>query len=194
MGKIIVSVALSLDGFAEGAGGDLSVMPLDEGFNVHNADLIEAADSVLYGGTTFRMMVGYWPLVPGNPAASPAEQRVAARLAGGMPVAVVSDTIAEADTGPWRDQTTIVRRAELAAAVSARRERDGDTVVFGSRTTWTAMLAQGLVDELYVLVGPRIVAADVPAFAGAPRTELRLLDAGPLADSQLVALHYAVAS
>jgi dihydrofolate reductase len=192
MGRIIVSVALSLDGFAEGAAGDLSAMPLDEGFNVHNAERIEAADAVMYGGTTFRMMVGYWPQVPANPAASPAEQRVAAKLAAGMPVVVVSDSVTEDETGPWREQATIVRRAGIAAAIAELRARPGDTVVFGSQTLWTALLADGLVDELYVLVGPRIVAGDAPAFAGEPRTDLRLVDAGRLDGSQLVALHYTV--
>ena len=74
MGKVIVSVALSVDGFAEGAGGDLSVMPLDETFSIHNAELIRDAETLLYGGTTYRQMLGYWPHVLDEPSSSEADR------------------------------------------------------------------------------------------------------------------------
>ena len=47
VGRVVVSAALSVDGFAEGPGADLSVMPLDETFNVHNAERIREADTLL---------------------------------------------------------------------------------------------------------------------------------------------------
>lgn len=187
-----MSVALSVDGYTEGPGADISVMPLDESFNVHNASLIEGATTLLYGGTTYRQMVGHWPGVADDPDASEAEHRIAARMAGGLPVVAVSDTLSEHDTGPWRDQTTIVRRADAHAAVAGLREREGDTVVFGSRTVWAELLSHGLVDELHLMIGPKIVAGETPAFAGVSETQLRLVDVQRHPDSDNVVLHYAV--
>lgn len=192
MGRVIVSVALSVDGFTEGAGGDISVMPLDESFNVHNADLIRDAGALLYGGTTYRQMVGYWPSVPGNAEASDAEQEIAARMADGIPIIALSDSLSSDETGPWREQTTIVPRADAHRAVAALRDQPGDTVIFGSRTTWGDLLANGLVDELYLMVGPKLVAGDSPAFAGVPETALRLVEVVRHPDSPAVVLHYAV--
>ncbi|RZT83589.1 hypothetical protein EV383_0398 [Pseudonocardia sediminis] len=37
MGRIVVSSAISVDGYTEGTGGDIMAMPLDQAFNEHNA-------------------------------------------------------------------------------------------------------------------------------------------------------------
>lgn len=63
--------------------------------------------------------------------------------------------------------------------------------MFGSRTMWGGLLAQGLVDVLYLMVGPKIVAGDHRAFSGVPETDLHLLDARRLDASEIVLLTYA---
>lgn len=135
MGRIVVSTALSVDGCAEGAGGDLSVMPLDAAFDAHDAGLVAGAAGLLYGARTYRQMVGYWPHQ--LEADDPAERTIARRMADGLPVTVVSDGLTADETDPWRAQTTVVPRAGAHAAVGRLRRGDGDTVVFGGQTLWT---------------------------------------------------------
>ena len=60
--------------------------------------------------------------------------------------------------------------------------------MFGSRTLWTDLLAHGPVDELHLMIGPKIVAGGHHAVAGAPETDLRLLDARCGDDSDNVVL------
>jgi dihydrofolate reductase len=192
MGKIIVAAFTSIDGYTEGAGGDLSQLPLDESFNVHNADRIRAAARLMYATRTFGQMVSYWPTRVGAADASPAEQEIAQRIADGMPVIAVSDSLTLDDTGPWREQTTIVRRSELDEAIARLRAEDGDTLIFGSLTLWTDLLARGLVDELFLQVGPKIVAGDRRTFTGVPPTPLTLVDVIRYPGSESVVLHYAV--
>jgi dihydrofolate reductase len=192
MGKVVVSELLSVDGCAEGPGGDFLVMPLSEAFNEHNAERIATAGRLLYGGTTYRQMVGYWPTVLGEAGHSAAEQQIAQRFAEGLPVVAVSDTLTADETGPWRDQTSIVGRADAHREVAALRDLDGETLVFGSQSLWGDLMAHGLVDELHLMVGPRIVAGDRPAFAGVPATDLRLLGVKEYAEVGTVVLHYAV--
>jgi hypothetical protein len=79
-----------------------------------------------------------------DPNAHPADRYIAERYANGIPITVVSDTLTPDDTGPWRDQTTIVSRADAHEAVAKLRERDGDALMFGSQTLWTHLLAHGL--------------------------------------------------
>lgn len=191
MGRIVVSSLVSVDGYAEGRGGDVSVMPMDAAFGRHNAKQVRAAGSLLFGATTFRGMVSYWPSQLDNPEASEDDRYIARRYADGMPITVVSDTLTPQETGAFRSQTTVVPRSGTEAAVAELRERDGDALVFGSRTLWSDLLGRGLVDILHLLIGPKVVAGDHPAFAGVPETDLQLLDAGRLAGSDLVLLTYA---
>ena len=103
---------------------------------------------------------------------------------------MVSDTLTADDTGPWRDQTTIVRRADSHEAVARLREQDGDALIFGSQTLWTDLLAHGLVDELHLMIGPKIVAGDQHAFEGVAGTDLRLIGVRTWGGSDNVVLSY----
>ncbi len=193
MSKVIVTSIVSVDGYTEGPGGNVMAMPMDHAFDEHNAERMQAAGSLLLGGTTYRGFVGFWPGMVDNPDATPGSRVVAQRYADGIPITVVSDTLTEDETGPWRDQTTIVRRADAHEAVARlRKQEGGDALMFGSRTVWTDLLAHGLVDELHLMVGPSLVAGDDHAFAGVPATGLRLLDVRRWDGSDNVLLSYAV--
>ncbi len=193
MSKVIVTSIVSVDGYTEGPGGNVMAMPMDHAFDEHNAERMQAAGSLLLGGTTYRGFVSFWPGMVDNPDATPGSRVVAQRYADGIPITVVSDTLTEADTDPWREQTTIVRRTDAHEAVTRLREQDGgDALIFGSRTLWTDLLAHGLVDELHLMVGPTLVAGDQHAFAGVPATGLRLLGVRRWDGSDNVMLSYAV--
>ncbi|HEY3549119.1 MAG TPA: dihydrofolate reductase family protein [Propionicimonas sp.] len=191
MGKIVVCTMLSLDGYTEGSGGNVMALPLDEAFALHNTERARSASSFLLGATTYRGFLGYWPAQHDNPEASPLDRYIADRYADGIPITVVSDTLMPDETGPWRDQTTIVRRRDAHEAVASLRERDGDALIYGSRTLWTDLLAHGLIDELHLMIGPRIVAGDHPVFAGLPQTDLRLIGVRTWRGSDNVVLSYA---
>lgn len=92
-----------------------------------------------------------------------------------------------------REQTMIVRRSDSHDAVARLREQDGDALVFGSRMLWTDLLAHGLVGELHLMIGPKIVAGDHHTFAGVAGTDLRLLDVRCWDDSDNVVPPYASA-
>ena len=193
MSKVVISSILSIDGYTEGPGGNVMAMPMDHAFDEHNAERMRTAGSILFGATTYRGMSSFWPSVVGDPELTPGSSYIAQRYADGIPVTVVSDTVTAEDTGAWRDQTTIVRRADAHAHVARLREQDdGDILVFGSRTLWTDLLAHGLVDELHLMVAPALVAGDAHAFAGVPAAGLRLLDVRRWEGSDNVLLSYRV--
>ena len=194
MGKIVVCSMVSIDGYAEGRDGDVMAMPMDEAFARHNEDRVRSASSFLFGATTYRGFLGYWPGQHDNPEASPLNRYIAKRYAEGIPITVVSDTLTMDDTGPWRDQTTIVSRDRAGEAVAGLRGRDGDALIFGSRTLWSDLLAHGLVDELHLMIGPKVVAGDHHVFVGVPETNLKLIGVRTWGGSDNVVLSYATTS
>lgn len=190
MGRIVVSSLISLDGCTEGPGGDVGVMPMDAAFGAHNAARMRAATSLLFGARTFRGMLGYWPHQVDDPDASQDDRSIARRYADGIPITVVSDSLTAEETGPWREQTTIVPPAGVDEAIRTLRDREGEALVFGSRTLWTDLLTRSLVDTLYLMIGPRIVAGDHRVFTGVGPTDLHLVDSRRLDGSEIVLLTY----
>jgi dihydrofolate reductase len=191
MGKIVVCTMLSVDGYSEGPGGDVMALPLDAAFAEHNTARARTASSFLFGATTYRGALTYWPQQHDNPDASPLDHYIAQRYAEGIPITVVSDTLTPDETGPWRGQTTIVARADSYRAVARLRDEEGDALVFGSQTLWTDLLAHGLVEELHLMIGPKVVAGDRRAFEGVSATELRLIGVRTWGGSGNVVLSYA---
>ena len=189
MRKLIVSVLTSLDGYFQGAGGDLSVMPFEDAFNDHNLALLRRAGTFVYGGTWFEQNQRHWRAVADDPDASARDHEIAA-LVVSLESIVISDSVAIAADAPWSPTTRVVPRADAVAEIARLKEREGgDLLMFGSATTWNPLLEAGLIDELVVLVGAALLGDGEQLYSG-PRAQLTLLDAEVLPGSQLVRLRY----
>ncbi len=202
MRKVVVSSIVSLDGAVAGPGGDVMVMPMDAFFDEHNLERQRRADTLLLGRATYLGLKAYWPAVADDPTRSPAVRldpstgdlhREIGQRNNALRKVVVSDRLSPADTAPWTDTTTIVRREDAHATVRALRDQPGeDILVFGSRTLWSDLLRAGLVDELHLLVGPVVLPGGTPAFGPGPVPPLRLLDVRRRDGSRNVLLSYTV--
>jgi dihydrofolate reductase len=187
--RFVVSTLTSLDGYQAGPGGDLSVLPFDEGFSRYNLERLQHASTLLLGRRFFDGFWSYWSSVAADESA-PALEREIAALNLPMDKVVVSDTLQHDPSAAWAATTRVVAIANAPSAVSALKQEEGDDVLmFGSPTTWNPLLEQGLVDEVHVLVGPALLGDGVKVFTG-ERAPLRLLESRPLPDSQLVLLRY----
>ena len=193
MRKLIVTTIVSLDGYYEGPGENVMVLPLDGAFDAYCAERLRTADTLLLGGTSFRAFSGYWPPVAEDAHATPAEREISRRN-NAIEKVVVSDSLTPDDAGAWRDTTRVVPRADARATVAELKQGPGgDILVFGSRTLWNALLAADLVDELHLVVGGVVLGSGTPAFAAGTTPQLRLLDARTFDGSDNVVIRYAAA-
>ena len=194
MRKSIVCILMSLDGYVAGPGGNLMLLPLDQSFSAYNLERLKSADTLLLGRNTYEGFVGYWPGVAGDED-QPENEREISRINNGIEKVVVSDSLTEEATGAWLDTTRIVRRAEAHEQIAELRRGDGgDILMFGSATLWNDLLANGLVDELHLMVGNGILVDGVPAFTSPPAGSLTLAEVRQLEGSQNVLMRYAVSS
>jgi dihydrofolate reductase len=194
--SVIVSNIISLDGSFEGPGGDVMALNMDAAFDAYNLERIRAAGTVLLGRRSFEGFSSYWPHIANAPRdplnrALSEDNRELSRLYNPIPKIVVSDGLVVPAENPWHGVTIVVPRAAAGARLTAEKQRGtGDILVFASRTMWNGLLAQGLIDEVHLMVGPRALAGGTPAFDRP--TDLRLLDARRPEGSDNVLLRYAV--
>ncbi|MFI6285233.1 dihydrofolate reductase family protein [Streptomyces sp. NPDC051018] len=195
MRKLIVTNIISLDGYYEGPGGDVMALPMDGSFNIHNAERLRAAGTLLLGRRTYEEFLAYWPQRATDPEETPLA-RETARLNGAIEKVVVSDSLTPDTSSPWYSTTRIVRRADAHREIGTLKETDGrEILVFGSHILWNDLLAAGLVDELHLMIGPTALGAGTPVFTkgftetGVP--PLRLLSTRTAEQSDNLLVRYA---
>jgi dihydrofolate reductase len=189
MRKLIVANIVSVDGFYSGPNDDVMAMPFDTTFSDYNLERLRAADTLLLGRRSFEGFRDYWPRIADDPEQPPVEREIS-RLDNAIEKFVVSDTLTDADLGPWTDTTRIVPRADAHDAIRELRSAPGrEILVFGSHVLWNDLLLAGLVDELHLMIGSAFLGDGVPVFSG-PRTGLRLMEVHQLGDSQLILARY----
>src|SRR3954469_9571824 len=103
MGRIVMPVSVSIDGFHEDADGGLSWQIIDEELHEHFNSELARMSAFLDGRVSYELMARYWPTADQDPSAA----RPLRQFAGiwrDMPKIVYSRTLAEAG---WN--STIVR-------------------------------------------------------------------------------------
>jgi dihydrofolate reductase len=184
MRKLIVANMMSLDGYFEGPNKDVLALfsyrrkayPKDDSFDVYNAERLRAADTLLLGRISYLMFKSYWPTVADDPKVSPVEREIS-RLNNKIEKVVISNSLTESETDPWRN-TRIIHRKNAHKQIAALKRQSGkDILVFGSHVLWNDLLEHDLLDELHLMTGPVVLGAGTPLFVGQQAEKLRLIDA-----------------
>jgi dihydrofolate reductase len=192
MRNLIVTNIVSLDGFYEGPGKNVMVLPMDHRFDAYNTERIKAASTLVLGRTSYELFSSFWPAMADSPDASDAHREFA-RLENAIDKVVVSDTLTPDDLGPWRETTRIIRRADARSAIADLKDGPGaDILMFGSHILWNDLLEEGLVDELHLIVGSVVLRDGTKLFETATAPALELVDIRRWDDSNNVLMRYAV--
>jgi len=161
VGRIVSNFFISLDGVVEA--------PDQWHFSYFNDEMgdaigkaAETTDAFLMGRVLYEEWAGYWPTSTDEPFAS---------FLNNSPKYVVSRTLQNAT---W-DNTTIIN-VDLAAEIRNVKDRtQRDISMSGSATLVRWLLANGLLDQLNLLLHPIVVGKGQRLFEDTPKHPLRLL-------------------
>ena len=127
MRTVVVSNIVSLDGSFEGPGGDVMALNMDAAFDAYNLERIRAAGTVLLGRRSFEGFSSYWPHIADAPhdphdRALSDDNREISRRYDALPKIVVSDELVVPADNPWHAVTSVVKRTDAAARVTAEKQ------------------------------------------------------------------------
>ena len=184
MGRIVVTEFVSLDGVMEDPGGsenfqhggwsfEISRGEEGDGFKL---DETMSSDALLLGRVTYEGFAAAWPSREGE----------FADKFNTMPKYVVSSTLEQPS---W--QNTTVLRGDLAKEVArVRAAHEGDVVVHGSASLVQALLGQGLVDELRLMVFPVVLGSGKRLFGDTSgKRPLRLVESKTVGDGVAILIY-----
>jgi dihydrofolate reductase len=182
MGRIIVSLSVSVDGFFEGPDADLSWHHVDDEVHAHFNEWLARMRAFVEGRVTYVMMDAFWPTADEDPE-SPEPMREFARIWRKTPKVVYSRTLDRVG-----DNATLVREVvpEEVRALAV----DGDIAVGGPDLA-ASFQQLDLVDEYRVYVHPVVIGRGRRMFAPGSHLDLRLEETRTFGNG-VVLLRYAV--
>ncbi|MFC4943623.1 dihydrofolate reductase family protein [Pseudonocardia sp. GCM10023141] len=164
MGKITVHEFVSLDGVFEDPSWTAE-FGFTEGMGAAIGAMTGACSALLLGRRTYQMFAPAW-------SARSSEDDPGVAFFNESPKHVVSSTLTAADE--WQN-SSVLGAYDPAVVRTLKDEADGDLYISGSGTLVRALLADGLVDELHLLVYPVVLGSGAKLFPeGSQRTPLAL--------------------
>jgi dihydrofolate reductase len=166
MRKVVASELVSLDGVM-GSPQEWAFSYSDDEMEQANASGMAASDALLLGRATYQEFASYWPYQ--NSADQPYTDYL-----NSTPKFVVSTTLEE--PLEWQNSTLI--KGNLAEEITELKRLPGkDITIIGSAALVQSLLADGLLDELRLMVHPLVLGGGKRIFGdGGDQKALELLD------------------
>ena len=169
MRKIVLGLAITLDGLIEGPNGEYDWCLTDQDYGM--GDFLKRIDAIFYGRKSYEMMMG---VEGGNPFT-------------GIPEFVFSNTLKDTKDGFELMNGDIIRKVQTMKAAGGK-----DIWLFGGASLTSSLMNAGLVDEVWMSVHPIVLGRGKPLFVDIHhRIKMELLETKPY-DSGLVSLRYSV--
>lgn len=160
MRKIVVYALVSLDGVAEAP--DSFFDDWDDVMDAHLASVIATQDAVVLGRRSYTEWARFWPSSDIEPFAT---------FINAVPKYVATSTPLDGD---WAN-ATVLDGEPVAFVRDLSRQDGGDVGVHASISVAQALLAAGVVDELRLVVAPRIAGTGRRLLDGLPSTKLEAI-------------------
>lgn len=150
--KIILDLAVSLDGYIEGLNGEVDWCIMDEDMNFN--DFLNGIDTILYGRKSYDLWGQYTPV---NDVSE--TEREMWKIVHSKKKYVFSNTLTKIDNNVMLINDNISEEVN-----NLKNEPGKDIWLYGGASLITTFIKQGLIDEYRLSVHPVILGAGKPLF------------------------------
>jgi dihydrofolate reductase len=191
MRKMILSMTVTLDGYAAGPNDEMDWLPpfdnerLWKDANEEMWNQLENVDAMILGRRTYELWEKYWPAAGKNPASSENDRRFS-HFADDTQKIVLSTTLTDAK---WKN-SRLIRDNVKEELMKLKEGRGKNIAVVGGAGLARSVIGMGLVDEHIITVYPVLLGKGKPLFDGLDdRIRLRLVRTREMG-AGAVLLHY----
>lgn len=173
MRKIVLGLAVSLDGFIEGPNGEFDWCFTDQDYGL--TEFFAEIDALFMGRKSYELAqkLGDAAAIPGMPPVTEY---------------IFSDTLSSVKPGAIQ-----IRRKDAIARVKQIKAEEGKNIwLYGGAELTSVLVSEGMVDELWLSVHPILLGSGKPLFTGLKsRVELKLVE-NKQYETGLVSLKYSI--
>lgn len=182
MRKLIFAINITLDGCC-----DHTKVIADEELHDYFTNLMQDADTFIYGRKIYQLMVPFWPDMAKNNSGSTKAENDFAKRFDAMKKVVFSHTLHNTD-----DKNTRIVNTDLRDEVLKLKQQEGKHILTGGVDLSGQLIEMDLVDEFHFVVNPVIAGAGARLLENANLPQMLKLK---LADSKIfnsgcIALRY----
>jgi dihydrofolate reductase len=169
MGKIILDLAVTLDGYISGPNGEIDWLVKDgeKDFGDILDDILDGIDAIFYGRVSYDLWGNYYPDEKTSP-----KLKESYKLLHSKTKYVFSKTRKGDDS-----KATFIDSDIKENILEIKQKVDGDIWLYGGGKLITSIMNLGLVDIYKLAVHPVIIGKGIPLFKDIrKRIELKLID------------------
>jgi len=177
MARLNSFLFITLNGYFEGPGRDISWHPHDAESDAFSMEGLGSGSVLVFGRVTYELMAGWWP----TPAAAHSFPEVARGMNAAEKI-VFSRTLHQAAWSNTRLLTDLVNEARKLKQASAR-----DMTILGSGSIVSQLAEHGLIDQYQFMLDPVALGDGTSVFNGlSERLNLQLLEARPFRNGSVL--------
>jgi dihydrofolate reductase len=189
MRRVVWLMHVSLDGFVAGPNGEIDWVQFDDALSEDVQNLVNTADTALFGRVTYQLMESYWPTVADSPTATKHDLDHS-RWLNPAPKIVFSRTLRNVQ---WRN--TRIVKDHIGEEIARLQKQPGkNLILFASPTLGSTFMNLDLIDEYFFNINPIVLGKGIPLFGEQSEMHKLKLLGSKIYENGVVSLRYTRAS
>lgn len=190
MRKIILHMAITLDGYLSGPDGDLDWMHDEQAWDEDFLALIKQVDTAILGHGVYQDMENYWTSVVHDPSTSKQQAELAHEVQK-LPKIVISKSEGNQTQLSWENTSLVPVKDRLPSYIEQLKQKPGrDLVLWGGIELAQTFVRLNLVDEYRLIVYPIVLGEGRPLFVNNKQKHIMKITKAELHHSGIVLLTY----